>query len=123
MESNKLILNFMGVKPTMESPDVYSYSDGIFFSVRKNTPEEVMNAIAKYAKYQTSWDWLIPVIKKIREVVELNNMQLYNSFAQRLNPFEYNIESIYDGVVEFIKNYNYVNNIIGQKLAQVETKL
>ena len=115
MESNKLILNFMGVKPTMESPDVYTYNDGVFFSVRKNTPEEVMDAIAKYAKYQTSWDWLIPVIKKIREVVELNNMQLYNSFAQRLNPFEYSIESIYDGVVEFIKNYNYINNIIVKK--------
>lgn len=115
MESNKLILEFMGVKPTMESPDVYSYSDGIFFSVRKNTPEEVMDAIAKYAKYQTSWDWLIPVIKKIKGIVESTNMPMYVGMSQRLNPFEYNIESIYDGVVEFIKNYNYINNIIVKK--------
>jgi hypothetical protein len=111
METNKLIAEFMGIKPTMERPDVYSYVDTPFFMVREDNPEKVMEAIAKYAKYQTSWDWLIPVIKKIKGIVESHNMQLYVGMSQRLNPFEYSIESIYEGVVEFIKNYNYINNL------------
>lgn len=67
MESNKLIAQFMGVKPTMESPDVYSYKDGVFFMVREDTPEKVMEAIADYAKYHTSWDWLMPVLDEIEK--------------------------------------------------------
>jgi hypothetical protein len=111
MESNKLIAEFMGVKPTMYSPDTYGYVDSPFFSVMEDNPEKVMEAIAKYSKYHTSWDWLIPVIKKIREIVESTNMPMYVGMSQRLNPFEYSIESIYKGVVEYIKNYNYINNL------------
>ena len=45
-ENNKLIAEFMGLEPKMDSPDVYTYSDMPFFSVREDTPEEVMDAIA-----------------------------------------------------------------------------
>jgi len=31
IENNKLILTFMGIKPRLISPDVYSYSDQPFF--------------------------------------------------------------------------------------------
>ena len=113
MESNKLIAEFMGVKPTMYSPDTYGYADSPFFSVMEDNPEKVMEAIAKYAKYHTSWDWLIPVIKKIREIINVDMTidEYYDAvgMAQRLNPYNYTIESIYDGVVEFIKLYNYKN--------------
>ena len=62
---NEKIVRFMGLKPKMESPDVYTYSDGVFFSVRENNPEKVMESIIKYVKYHLSWDWLMPVIGKI----------------------------------------------------------
>lgn len=113
MESNRIICEFMGVKPKMESPDVYTYNDGIFFSVREDNPEKVMDAIVKYAKYHTSWDWLIPVVKKIREVVntEMSFEQFDNHrhIADRLNVYDYDIESIHKGVIEFIKRYNHEN--------------
>lgn len=68
LEQNRMIAEFMGIKPKLESPDVYTYSDMPFFSVRENTPENVMNAISKYVKYNSSWDWLIPVIEKIEKL-------------------------------------------------------
>lgn len=57
-------------------------------------------------KYNVSWDWLIPVIKKIAEVSG-DNVGL----SQRLNPYTYDIENIYTGVVEFIKSFNNKNNL------------
>jgi hypothetical protein len=120
MESNKLIAEFMGVKPTMESPDVYSYNDGVFFMVREDNPEKVMEAIAKYAKYHTSWDWLMPVVEKIEDIETIdvdiltNGTKIYewrsggevivNNCAEI--SFTNKIEHTYSAVVEFIKWYN-----------------
>jgi hypothetical protein len=70
LEGNKKICNYMGVKPKMESPDVYSYSGFPFFSVRDGNPEKVMESIVKYVKYNISWDWLMPVIGKISNECE-----------------------------------------------------
>ncbi len=70
LEGNKKICNYMGVRPKMESPDVYYYSDLPFFSVRDDNPEKVMESIVKYVKYSISWDWLMPVIGKISNECE-----------------------------------------------------
>ena len=105
MESNRIICEFMGVRPKMESPDVYTYNDGVFFSVREHNPEKVMDAIVGYAKYNTDWNWLIPVIQKIAKI-EGDNVGL----SQYLNPYTYGIEVIHRGIVEYIKSYNYKNN-------------
>ena len=67
MESNRIIAHFMGVRPKMESPDVYTYKDGVFFMVREDNPEKVMDAIVGYSKYHSSWDWLMPVLDKIEK--------------------------------------------------------
>ena len=63
--SNKVIMEYMGIKPKMESPDIYTLSDSPFFSTRTSTPEQAIEDYAKYSKYATSWDWLKPVIDKI----------------------------------------------------------
>lgn len=64
--------------------------------------------------YHTNWDHLIPVLKHIREVVnvELTFEEFDNNrgLEQRLNPYEYDIDSIYKGVIEFIKTYNHIKN-------------
>ena len=66
---------------------------------------------SRVKNYSKSWDALIPVIKKIREIVntELNIDEYFDNvgLSQRLNPYDYDIESVYNGVVEFIKKYNY----------------
>jgi hypothetical protein len=64
-EKNKLIIDFMGIKPKMESPDTYTYVDFPFISIKENNPEKVMEGIIDYVKYHKSWDWLMPVIRKI----------------------------------------------------------
>lgn len=54
-------------------------------------------------KYNQSWDWLMPVVTKIATVCPEH---LKDAMSERLNPFVYDIDSIYSGVVEFVKRYN-----------------
>lgn len=84
MESNRIICEFMGVRPKMESPDVYTYKDGVFFMVREHNPEKVMEAIVGYVKYHSSWDWLMPVLDKIEKMgatIRINSN--FNQFNKR----------------------------------------
>ena len=67
-EKKKLMAEFMGLRPKMEAPDVYTFSDMPWFSIRKNNPEEVMNAIVKYSKYDTDYNWLMGVVDKIESM-------------------------------------------------------
>tara|TARA_R110000787_G_scaffold260691_1_gene365945 strand:+ start:239 stop:481 length:243 start_codon:yes stop_codon:yes gene_type:complete len=54
-------------------------------------------------KYHTSWDWLMPVLKKI-------NLQLhpdtYGMWRMINTPTEYTIEEVHAQAVYFIKTYN-----------------
>ena len=68
IENNRLILDFMGVKPSKFGNE-YSYIDGVFFSVNDPDEEKVMLSIAGYVKYNSSWDALMPVFKKLDEMV------------------------------------------------------
>jgi len=90
MKENKLIAEFMGVETI----------DGLVFQ-DANTKE--FHSI----KYHTSWDWLMPVLKKI-------NLQLhpdtYDSWRMINRPTEYNIENVYNAVVQFINQYNKTND-------------
>lgn len=122
IESNKLIAEFMGITPRLESPDVYSYSDQPFFTVREYTAEAVMSAIAGYVKYHSSYDWLMPVVEKI-EGLGHDVSILKNAVGLQwcgIGKFSSNntkatgttkIEAIYSAVVEFIKWYNKQNQI------------
>ena len=65
LDGNTLIAVFMGLRPKMISPDKYCWSDAPMFYTVNDTPEKVMDDIVEYAKYHTSWDWLMPVVIKI----------------------------------------------------------
>jgi len=80
MKNNKLIAEFMG----------YVYEDDIL------VPEE--------PQYDSSWDWLIPVVNKIEMECEGVPIQLIDvSFYDE-------IHEVYWAVVEFIKIYNDEKN-------------
>ena len=83
VDANKLIAEFMGIKLT-ENGLAWDY---------------INNPIPSY---HTSWDWLIPVVQKVSslcdEPCELDNMKHALLTGD--------IESVYDDVVEFIKEYN-----------------
>lgn len=113
IQNNTLVMEFMGRLPKPTLNNHYSISDSPFYTC-VGTLEECMTSFAKYAKYPVSWDWLIPVIKKIREIIE-TEMSLYKfdkfrHFANRLNPYNHDIGEVYLYCIEFIKSYNHLKN-------------
>ena len=121
IENNKIIVEFMGLKPKMESPDIYVFNDMPYFSVRENNPEDVMNAIVKYSKYNSDWNWLMKVVEKINTIdedrftVQIFSMDTYIYDSKYRNfiiktELTYNpdelIKSVYNTCVKFIKWYN-----------------
>ena len=60
------------------------------------------------SNYHYSWDWLMPVINKIRsmdstyEVEEVGKYDCDNEMSH----YEFDLELTYESVVEFIKEYN-----------------
>ena len=103
--NDELIVNFMGVKSIMLAPDAYTYSDGIYCTIREDNPEKVMKGIIKYVKYATSWEWLMPVVHKCLAICHeriLNEWEA--SFADKF--MACSLKSLYDEVIAFIKFYN-----------------
>lgn len=108
IEGNKLIAEFMGGK---NHPLLIPYTpepDDIWFNVDNYPeihPDSSMWKLHEL-KYHSSWDWLMPVIKKIGELGEGYTLQ-----DGRLYPIHYDligvrIEMAYQKVVDFIKWYN-----------------
>ena len=99
-KNNVLIACFMGMSPT-NTGDWCDYEEVLNFQLRGNTYHELW--------FESSWDWLIPVLKKIREIVNrdlsINDFYENKGLEQRLNPYDYDIDSVYKGAVEFIKYY------------------
>ena len=95
MKNNKPIAEFMGVETT----------DGLVF---QDTNTKKFHSI----KYHTSWDWLIPVMKKIDSYA--NEEMSFAEFDDYRNKYRFiadisihnDISDVYNQVVEFIKSYN-----------------
>lgn len=79
-ENNKLIAEFMG------------------YNLNNLTPSFLNNL-----KYHTSWDWLMPVLKKINLKLHPDT---YGFWRMITHPVEYNIENVHNQVVEFINQHN-----------------
>jgi len=84
-ENTELIAEFMGI--------VYNKDENIYY----NNGYKIGYSILHFG---TSWDWLMPVVKKIKEVngyypKELNNVSLFSEKRE-----------VFKAVAEFIKQYN-----------------
>ena len=90
MNDNKLIAEFMGVKYS----DKRSFDNG-----------EWTYSIKSLSKFQTSWDWLMPVAQKCRldSRCEYDDDDFWNNIHWALE--ECSLDSTYKAVVEFIKEY------------------
>ena len=91
MNDNKLIAEFMGVKYS----DKRSFDNG-----------EWTYSIKSLSKFQTSWDWLMPVAQKCRldSRCEYDDDDFWNNIHWALE--ECSLDSTYKAVVQFIKNNN-----------------
>ena len=93
--SNRLIAEFMGLKEHKGSYYLPLYNSGDWVSDVE-------------LDYHTSWDWLMPVVKRIVSDVEFivgYEDEEYREHLMDVVPFA-NIEDVYEAVVDFIKNQN-----------------
>lgn len=99
MENNKLIAEFMGL-PTE-----------VFKSGKVNYYFREFNSGSWYEEhelsYNVSWDWLMPVLKKINEQISPNVRGLWRTIT---NPYEFSVEEVYLQAVEVINQLNNNNN-------------
>ena len=101
-KDNKLIAEFMGEKFTDNSGVV----QGLNYKLIEKKHGKGNNGF----RFHTSWDWLMPVVDKIKILVmeddsdELYNSEEWDNITHTLVQIE--IKSVYKAVVEFIKNQN-----------------
>ena len=112
MEDNKLIAEFMGC---VENPN-----NGVW---NTECPFEGKGHHLETMKYHSSWDWLMPVVEKIRNCkcydkgdvfnyhfIIYNNRAEYYPGGYSKKPSKiflgYGKEGTYKAVVEFINQYN-----------------
>jgi len=95
-DGNAIIANFMKLQiELMNYGAVYRYTDGEVYR-----PSEL--------KYHTSWDWLMPVITKIKDLI-LNNHP-YDISIDKVDVLNLyitaSIETVWEQTVYFIQWYN-----------------
>jgi|TARA_E500000305_G_scaffold94043_1_gene82822 hypothetical protein len=90
MKYNKLIAEFMGGQRVLPDEDVYNMPthNNLCYGVNE-------------LQYDTSWDWLMPVVEKIERQNELIGAHILST----------DIDKTYHGVVKFIKEYNKCNKM------------
>ena len=96
MENKKIIAEFMD-RPSQICPlgnTWYYYPDKIFYVL----PHEL--------EYDSSWDWLMPVVMKCVEVNIRHDNNTDKCGHISLGIVESNIDITFNKVVEFIKWYN-----------------
>ena len=128
-ENNKLIAEFMGFKyPTkkqsIENPRLGIIYDKSFHNkLFGEDPYEGLND--DDILFNTSWDWLMPVVEKIEELGISTSIDYFGglNFCKMLGykkPFIYfeldihnksKINAVYNSVLKFIKWYNNENKI------------
>lgn len=131
IHKNRIIAQFMGLRPKLESPDVYSFSDSPWFVTRGNDPEKIMDNIANYAKYHSDWNWLMGCIVKIemttiaeiygeieeKEISATISVSIEGNFCQIMSNGAYlneivnidaqtKIEAVHEAVYQFVVWYN-----------------
>jgi hypothetical protein len=111
-ENNKLIADFMELKPIFISPDFYGIQKDHVHITGKNT-DFVMFEFSKSAKYHSDWNWLMEVVEKIESLnytVSIRNhicrieMLLLEDIV--ISEDIPKIQAVYNTCVEFIKWYS-----------------
>ena len=97
MKNNKLIAEFMGVKPTILGDEITYEMYGIIDCIEDGLDEQHF-FLEEQLLFHTSWDWLMPVVSKIEMECEGVPIQLLDC-----NLYS-DIGEVYQAVVEFLKD-------------------
>jgi len=100
-QNNKLIAEFMGVN-LITIDDIRANKNPYISSADGYTKEDL--------QYHSSWDWLMPVVHRIRDHVNMDmSFEEYDDWREnfkQIDPYNYSLEQCYKAVIEFIKNQN-----------------
>lgn len=106
-EGNKLIAKFMGI--SYKEEEMYA-DNGLLRYCHKYIWGFNDEWYDGELGFHESWDWLMPCIKKIREILNtelsFNDYDNWRYLQVTLNPFNYDIDFIHSKVVVFIQWYN-----------------
>ena len=102
MSDNKLIAEFMGVKPLVLGGSIEYEMYGVLDCI-EDFPNEKHFFMDDEMRFHESWDWLMPVVQKCFDTQQPSEGQHYFINESLLTM---DIEVVYDRVVEFIKEYN-----------------
>jgi len=106
VDANKLIAEFMGIE------EAYN-PNGNDWVLKTTTPDvngdtDILDSYkGNELQYHTSWDWLMPVVRRIVSDIELD-IDYENEYRDHLMdvvPFA-RFEDVYKAIVEFIEDYN-----------------
>tara|TARA_R100001510_G_scaffold49009_1_gene47149 strand:- start:781 stop:1188 length:408 start_codon:yes stop_codon:yes gene_type:complete len=115
MKNNKLIAEFMGVKPTILGDEITYEMYGIVDCIEDGLDEQHF-FLEEELHFHTSWDWLMPVVQKCLDVSNDDNIEDFYSI-QNVVP---NREATYKAVVEFINEHNkYICGSCGDNVNKV----
>lgn len=111
VEGNKLIAAFMGSKGIVQKQKGLGHGQKMYKGVVPNSPQLSTNVL----EYHTSWEWIIPVIKKIKDYLQnMPERPSKNHCCQgdwlevdiQCALWELDIEKTWKAVIAFIKWYN-----------------
>jgi hypothetical protein len=126
---NELIAEFMGVKEQQGFYDSYGQDEPFWYTANdrfrthsRSIPDVSFDEFIEHCKYDTSWDWLMPVVEKIEKTPELFHTRIMayadenNYLCDIVDSDNYEracqlstgskIDAVYRAVVQFIKWYN-----------------
>ena len=107
MENNKLIAEFMEFPTHTDAVDdrtiAYYVGESIMHTDNTENENDYNVFHPDDMQFHTSWDWLMPVLKKINLKLHPNT---YGAWRMITHPVEYKIEDVHNQVVEFINQYN-----------------
>ncbi len=116
IDSNKLIAEFMGFPTQTDVIDdrTLAYYIGDVIDANNENNENDDNVFhPDDMQFHTSWDWLMPVIRRIRDHVNIDmSFEEYDDWRENfkeIDPYNYSLEQCYTAVVEFINEYNKNN--------------
>ena len=111
MKDNKLIAEFMGVKPTILGDEITYEMYGAIDCIKDGLDEQHF-FLEEELMFHDSWDWLMPVVEKIESLGYVFTIQggkaEYGEMISKTRCIiaEGKLSSTYKAAVEFIKEYN-----------------
>jgi len=108
MESNKLIAEFMGVKPTILGDEITYEMYGAIDCIEDGVDEQHF-FLEEQLLFHTSWDWLMPVVERINLQVTLGHAtgNIHKLIDKIHHIVKYAMkDATYKAVVEFINQHN-----------------